>query len=340
MRAAFRVDASIEIGSGHVMRCLVLAEALRRRNVESTFLCGNVPGHPAEIIRRHGFIAHLLPPNVSPANDAAECAALLRPEVDILVVDHYRLDWHWENAMRCRTRASLAIDDLANRPHDCDFLLDQNLAPNMEKRYAALVPPGCSRLLGPAYALLRDEFAAPPSPIRKRLRHDLVSFGGSDSDNLSATALQEIAGLDLTADVVAGYSNPHRAELERLCIASNGKWTLHVQTNRMAELMAQADLALGAGGTSHWERCRMGLPALVATTADNQVVPTQCVAERGACLVLGESCSLTPGIWRQHVEELMRDPSRIRAMSRAARDLVPDGNGANHVANVVLERLQ
>ena len=322
------------------MRCAVLAEALRRQGVESIFLCRACPGHLGEWLAARGLAVHLLPADISAAEDAAACAAFLRPGVDFLVVDHYALDQRWERALRGSAQVRMVIDDLANRPHDCEWLLDQNLALHAESRYANLVPTTCTQLLGPTYALLRDEFQAPtPAPrLRDNVRHLLISFGGSDPDHLTGKALREIENLPLTADIVIGQANPQLAEIKRQCCASAGRWTLHVQTARMAELMAQADLALGAGGSSHWERCRMGLPALVVAVADNQIQPTQMLAERGACRYLGESRALPEGAWRERVEQLCRAPEALRTMSRAARGIVPAGNGAERVAMRLMER--
>ena len=339
MRAAFRADASTEIGSGHVMRCCVLADALRRRGVESLFLCRAGPGHPGEWLAERGYAVSSLPANLPPAEDAAACASALRPGVDFLVVDHYSLDQRWERSMQGVARVRMVIDDLANRSHDCDLLLDPNLAPRAESRYAKLVPSTCTQLLGPTYALLREEFQASASPprLRENVQRVLVSFGGSDPDNLTEPALREIENIPLAADIVIGNANPHRSEIEHRCRVNDGRWTLHVQTSRMAELMARADLALGAGGSTHWERCRMGLPALVVAVADNQIMPTQMLAERGACLYLGESRTLRNGAWRESIAQFQRAPESLRDMSRAARGIVPAGNGAERVAAQLME---
>ena len=354
MRAAFRVDASSSIGSGHVMRCLALAEALRRRNVSSTFLCRAFPGHAGDAILRQGFDLCLLPigsraaspppPHASwlgasPEEDAAACAAQMPGGIHWLVVDHYALDARWEAAMRHLSCVQLVIDDLADRPHACDFLLDQNLSPRMATRYEGLVPATCTCLLGPSYALLQPSFAgaSPRMAERTSVQRLLLFFGGGDAHNLTCRALRELASVDIPADVVIGSANPHRSEAESLCTSSDGRWTLHVQTHRMPDLMLQADLALGAGGCSHWERCLLGLPALVVTTAENQVAATRMVAERGACRVLGDVQSLADGRFRQGVEDLIQNPQALRAMSRAAKALMPDGNGAERVVSSILE---
>lgn len=354
MRAAFRVDASASIGSGHVMRCLALAEELRRRNISSTFLCRAFPGHAGDAILRQGFDLRLLPlgshaaspppPHApwlgaSPEEDAAACAAQMPGGTHWLIVDHYALDARWESAMRPLSSIQLAIDDLADRPHSCDFLLDQNLSPQPETRYAGLLPATCTQLLGPSYALLHPSFAAasPRTTERTSVQRLLLFFGGGDTDNLTCRALRELASVSIPADVVIGSANPHHPEVEALCKNSNGRWLLHVQTTRMPDLMLQADLALGAGGCSHWERCLLGLPALVVTTAGNQVATTRRVAEQGACRILGNVQSLPNNCFLQGVEELVRNPQALQAMSRAAKALMPDGNGAKRVVSSILE---
>ena len=354
MRIAFRADASTAIGTGHVMRGLTLAETLRDRGADIRFLCRDFPGHAAAVIAARGFPCTLLPagtrtdsPPPSHASwlgagweeDAAACAAALAPGVDGLVVDHYALDARWERALRPMTRRILAIDDLADRPHDCDLLLDQNLAPRMPERYAPRVPPACRLLLGPTYSLLAPPFArlATRAFERSQIRRLHLFFGGGDPGNLTGCALRQLDPLGLPGDVVIVASNPHRAAIEALCQASGGRWTLHVQTPRMAELMLAADFALGAGGGAHWERCLLGLPAAVVVTAANQALATASVAERGACLALDESATLAPGAFRRAVESLAADPGALRAMSRAALGIVPDARGAQRVADAFLE---
>lgn len=340
MRAAFRADASAAIGCGHAMRCRVLAGELRRRGIDSLFLCAGAPDGPFELLERDGFPCRRLPPAASPEADADACAALLPPDLRILVVDHYALDRRWETPLRRPEIVLLAIDDLADRPHDCDVLLDQNLVPRMRHRYDDLVPPSCVRLLGPDFALLRDEFRAPPALAREAGRPRLlISFGGTDPANLTARTLREIEDLPLPADVVLGAAAPSLPEIADLCRRHPDRWTLHVQTRRMADLMARADLAVGAGGSSQWERCALGLPALVVAVADNQVLPSRLLAERGACRYLGECRDLKNGDLRRNLEDLLRDPATLAAMGRAARSLLPDAHGARRVADVLLQKV-
>ncbi len=354
MRVAFRVDASPGIGNGHLMRCLVLADTLRKRGAKPVFLCRPFPGHANGLVQQRDFEIRLLPvglraESAPPAHAAwlgagldeelEACAAHVRAGADVIVLDHYALDERWEKAVRPWVNGIMVIDDLADRRHDCDLLLDQNPMPDQESRYQHLVPAACRLLTGCAYALIDPAFreAAEQATARTAVRRLLLSFGGGDQDNLTGSALRELEPVAVSGDVVIGRAHPHRADMEALCRESGGRWTLHVQTQRMPELMAQADLALGGGGISHWERCLMGLPAVVTAMADNQVAPTEMVAARGACLYLGASGALEKGAWRQAVDLLIHEPDRLHAMSLAGREIMPDGRGAERVADAVEE---
>lgn len=343
MNIAFRVDASGRIGSGHVMRCLTLADQLAAAGAEITFLCRVHQGHLGEVVTERGHALRLLPVGGNAARppqhahwlaatleeDIAQCLRWLPPELDLLVVDHYALDWRWEKALRPRTRWLMVIDDLADRHHDCDILLDQNLAPHYQTRYAGRVPPHCRLLLGPQWALLRPEFYRLAQKVHERqtVQHLLIFLGGSDSYNLTGRILSELAESGLTGDVVIGRANPHQQMLADLCRRYSKFWKLHVQTGMMAELVARADLALGGGGTSHWERCLLGLPALVITLAENQVETTRLLHERGACCWLGNAETVPAKAWRLAVEAFVENPEKLSAMSRSARTVVPPASG-------------
>lgn len=351
MDVIFRVDASGVIGYGHVMRCLVLADGLRIRGIQSRFICRDLPGHAGSLISARGYKAQLLRPaertsaessagleRARELADAVECLSLIgSAPCGLLVVDHYRLSAVWEQAMRNAARCMLAIDDLADRPHDCDILLDTSLHPDHAAavRYQELVPPGCRLLLGVDYLLLDPSFCetAGQSSVRERVERLLLFFGGGDSDNLTGHALQELDGLGIPGDVVIGAANPHRECVSRLC--AGGPWTLHIQTDRMAMLTARSDLAVGAGGSSHWERCVSGLPAVVVSVAENQVATTQMLASRGACCYLGDRMVLAPGSMREAVSDLAQNPARLRAMSQAAYQVVPGMNSTERVVEVL-----
>ncbi len=363
-RVAVRADASIEIGSGHVMRCLALAEELRRRGVDVVFIARQCPGDLNAYIEGRGFeVRRLSLMTVSGgkstlttapranwqsydwSKDADETLEALQAEViDWLIVDNYALDWRWESRFRGHVQGILVIDDLADRRHECDALLDQNLQSDMDTRYDSLVPDGCAMLLGPRYALLRPEFCrirANTGPRSGVVRRILISFGGTDPTNETVKAIEAVRDAGVTAeeiDVVIGRNNPHREQVKALCGKQQGV-TLHIQAENIAELMAQADLAIGAAGVSTWERCCLGLPAIVIVVADNQAGIAQEADQRGAISNLGKSDQVSTADISSELASLCVNHRSIAAMSESAMRLV-DGKGLIRVACELRARMK
>ena len=341
MRIVFRADASQTLGTGHVMRCLTLAEALRDEGWTAEFICREANGDLSDFVENKGFPVHRLPADCIPEEDARQSAAYLQHQrPDWLVVDNYALDAAWERQLRPYAQRRLVIDDLADRPHDCDLLLDQNLADD-NTRYDSLVPAHCLKLLGPKYALLRPEFAEARATLPERtgrVERLLVSFGGSDESNETAKVLDALTGFDLpsadlSAAIVVGKSYPYRAELEARC-RNNPKLELHVQTGDMAALMARADLALGAGGSTTWERSCLGLPSLVVSTADNQIPVAESAARHGAQIYLGKAADVSAAQWASALAFALDYPAVLRNLAQAGTALV-DGRGAARVARAL-----
>lgn len=356
MRALIRTDASLQIGSGHVMRCLGLAGALAARGMEVHFACRELPGHLCEAIAARGFTVHRLRPpdaddtppviskyaswlGVSEERDAVETRAVLETlgGVDLLVVDHYALGLYWERSLRSLTGRLFIIDDLADRRHDADAVLNQSLDGRALNGAALLLPPGCARLFGPRYALLRPEFAAARRHLRPRdgeLRRLLVFLGGVDAGGYTERVLDALALLHRTVpetDVVAGPANPAAAALAARCRAGGGHLHIHENVDDMAALMAAADFAVGAGGLTAWERACVGLPALLLTVAENQRRGATVLARAGAALLLDGTVA-TPAAIAEQLEALT--PERLREMSAHGLELV-DGRGMDRVARVL-----
>jgi len=357
----FRTDASTVIGTGHVMRCLTLAAKLKESGAQVAFVCREHAGHLCDMIEdRWGFAVYRLPrdPNHDKQsrrsdadlahagwldsgreNDAAETTAAISTQFkypDWLVVDHYALDARWEAALRPLTRNLMVIDDLADRHHDCDVLLDQNLHRNIAKRYDDLVPAHCCRLLGPQYALLRPEFQIARKKLRVRdgtVRQVLIFFGGMDAHNETSKAIEAITSInrpDLTVDVIVGATNPNLENIRSIC-ARLAHVRLHHNPGNIAELIANADLSIGAAGATAWERCCLGLPSIMISLAMNQESIAHALADDGLAIYLGKRAAVTAGMITAAVEELMRNPDRMKAMGRACAELT-DGNGAKRVA--------
>jgi UDP-2,4-diacetamido-2,4,6-trideoxy-beta-L-altropyranose hydrolase len=346
MKAAFRVDASLEIGSGHVMRCLTLAEALRGVGAQCLFISRALPGHLLELIRQRGFAVTALPAErLQPSantevvserskewahaswlgcdwrTDAEETikavAQYLPAGIDWLVVDHYQLDANWERLLRPHTSKILVIDDLANRPHDCDLLLDQNYYRDLEKRYHGLVPSECVMLLGPDYVLLRPEFYLARQSLKVRdgsIRHILIFFGGSDPTNQTQKAimaLQLLGRSDITVDVVIGSANSEQHAIKKMC-KQLPNTVFHCQVSNMAELISKADLGIGAGGSAMWERCFLGLPTITVVFAANQERTTEDLAEIGAIDYLGWIDHLAPENYARAVSAMLGNAQKVR----------------------------
>ncbi|MDD5299050.1 MAG: UDP-2,4-diacetamido-2,4,6-trideoxy-beta-L-altropyranose hydrolase [Gallionella sp.] len=291
MNIAFRVDASAPMGTGHFVRCLTLADGLKRHAARIRFVSRHMPEHFRVMLNTKGHefvpidntpsekagdaISHSHWLGVSQAQDATDTLHALSDQAwDWLIVDHYALDASWESVLRQAAQKIMVIDDIADRAHDCDMLLDQNLYADTNSRYTGKVPAHCHLLLGPRYALLREEFiglhdmAKPRDGIVKRI---LIFFGGVDINNLTSRAIEVLANIgtqDVHVDVVIGAQHPHRGQIESACV--DRAFVCHVQTSRMAELISMADLAIGAGGSAIWERCCLGLPTLTICAADNQ----------------------------------------------------------------------
>ena len=237
----------------------------------------------------------------------------------------------------------MVIDDLA-RPHSCDLLLDQNLFEKDDDRYAGHIPPSSLRLLGPRYALLREEFVRARESLRERdghIRRLFVFFGGSDPTNETEKALHAVnllRPMSMEVDVVLGEANPHRKELQQACASLPGT-RCHVQTPHMAELMAAADLSLGAGGSATWERCFLGLPSITVVTADNQEETTSAVARTGAIRYAGRSGEADVSELARLLDALMRAPARVKEMGQRSLGIMggDDFKGAAGVAAALQE---
>jgi len=341
---AFRVDASSRIGIGHVMRCLALADELRSRGARTRFLSRPLPDALAAAIQARGHQLSTLPdatgPDLDPEEDAVAAMEALAdvPAWDWLVADHYGIDARWETRARGAARKILAIDDLADRRHEVDALLDQGLRPAGARHYRDLVPPSCRLLAGPAFSLLRREFRAPPGPIRdpKRFRVN-VCFGGTDPGGMTLRALRALEiwnDFRVDVDVIVGSASPHRQDVADAC-GKLPRTTLHVDPANVAELLGRANLGIGAGGAMSWERCRMGLPSVVVSVAPNQRPNCQALAAARVAVDLGDMEGVAPEALVSLIGDLAWRPGLLERMGRRAAALV-DGRGAERVALLLL----
>lgn len=340
MKIAFRANASIILGTGHIMRCMTLANNLQLKGAEIFFVCSQILPNLDETLGKNNIILKKinLPEHASVLEDAQATLNALKESgpFDWIIVDHYNLDARWESKLRQITQHIMVIDDLANRKHDCDLLLDQNFLPGTHQRYDHLVPPNCTVLLGPKYALVQEQFFNHARSKRHRngeVRRLLVCVGGTDPGNETRKILDALQHLNqkIKTDVVIGCNHPHILQLKSLC-QTIPNCELHIQTTQMAELMANADLAIGAGGITQWERCTMSLPSIVLGIADNQRKIIVELARNGHIIGLPNAKNITPQAIHAILETLIVTPWLVQHLAKSAASLT-DGNGVRRIAN-------
>lgn len=345
------------------MRCLSLAQALRDRGADCIFICRRHVGHLMERIRQAGYEAIALPlsnknnssglPKDQPVlahahwlgidwqTDAAQTLDILRDRrPDWVVVDHYALDHRWESQARTAVKKVMVIDDLADRKHACDLLLDQNLVEKKDNRYDILTSITCVRLLGPNYALLQPQYAELHphiSPRKGPVKRILVYFGGADNRNITERAIAAFSGLnraDLFLDVVINSDSPHAVSL-RDQVKHHKNIVLHEDLPSLAPLMAQADLAIGAAGATSWERCCLGLPTLVISLAKNQIPIAAELDRLKFVRYVGNLEAVSLSALKEAIQEVLQNEDCLAQWSKHCLDLV-DGLGAKQVAKLLI----
>ncbi len=350
MKIVIRSDASLQIGSGHIMRCLTLANYLKNY-AEILFLCRPHEGNLIRLIEQNQFSVKVLnPPNLISDNslvhsqwlgstqkeDAQQCLKALGVEkYDWMIVDHYALDKTWQFLMKESFRKLMVIDDLGDRFHICDLLLDQNFGSNHNK-YKGLIPKNCYVLIGPEFTLLRNEFIKwREISIKRRsnylIKNILINLGGVDKENFTNKIIKELEKSKLSREieiiVVLGETSPH---LEAVMLASKkSSFNIKVKTGvqNFAELMSNADLAIGAGGTTTWERCCLGLPTIQLVIAENQKILSESLSNINALVFLSSLSNLQSA--------LDKSMKNLEVLSENSFNLV-DGKGILRVSNLIL----
>jgi UDP-2,4-diacetamido-2,4,6-trideoxy-beta-L-altropyranose hydrolase len=361
MEIVFRADASILIGIGHVMRCLTLAAALREAGAICRFVCREHVGHCINEIQRQGFQVCVLPDSGRETSgqltydsdyaewlgeeglvDANQMVTALNGElVDWIVVDHYGIDSRWESMLQANCKQMMVIDDLFDKPHSCDILLNQNLGVT-EKEYYELLSPKTHLLLGPEYALLRPQFRAHRQGSLKRrkgfdLKTILVTLGGIDKNNVTAAVLAAVEESsipkNITVNVVMGASAPWFEDIRRAARRMSHQVNVMANVQNMAQVMADSDLAIGAAGGTSWERCCLGLPTLLVTLAANQQKVAVELATRGCVKLLGNKADVQASLPR--MLSLMQDLNELQTLSKNSATIC-DGDGAHRVTQKIL----
>lgn len=355
MNIVFRVDSSVAIGLGHVMRCLTIAEQLDDKNANIIFISREHEGSLNKNITKKGYKLYKLPPSIlgdeqpheniysswlgsTWEQDAQQVNSILKKiKPDLLVVDHYALDHRWEGEVRQVCNRIMVIDDLANRKHDCDLLLDQTTGRKAED-YKSLVSSNTTLLLGTQYALLRPDFSFWRSyslqrRASSRMEKILVTLGGVDADNLTETVLNVLNQCAFTnkieITVVMGESAPHIDKVKNASGLIKHETRVLINVTNMAEIMANSDLCIGAAGATSWERCCLGLPSLMIVIAENQENIAMSLQDKGAAIVI--KSPLKENL-RNEIEEI--DSSKMKELSYNSSRLV-DGLGVKRASDYI-----
>jgi len=329
--AIFRVDASVVIGTGHVMRCLSLAHYLKTFGWVCHFGCTPITIQISTALVESGF--NLIEVPEDPLKQPEVLRQKFPQGISLLVVDHYELTVEFETACRPWARQICVIDDLAQHTHDADILLDQTYA-RSEQDYTFLVPDKCLVLTGSCYALLRPEFARSRARSLSRrtsnkhgVKRIFVMVGGTDQFDATSLILDGIeeSGIDVFVDIVLGRGSRQLQKIRRRT-ETMSKTKLFVEPHNLVSLMIEADLAIGAGGMSSWERCCLGLPALTITTAINQLGVNTRLDRAGAVIHIGEYMNLNPSSIKTALCRICEDTDRLYEMSEIAQRM-SDGRG-------------
>lgn len=365
MLVAIRVDASMTIGTGHTYRMLALATALQRNSHQVVFVARTLTGNLFSLISAQFTLIELPAPSqqqvhnrhchhgdwlqVSYQQEISQCQQALdaflanhsQDQFDWIIADHYAIDSTWHQAIAEYTRYVMQVDDLADRTHGCDLLLDQNFFQQMPLRYANKLPQKCQLLLGPTFALLREEFAIQrqrlkPYTSRLAQQHVVLFFGGVDTDNETYKALTGLlaAKSNDIFDVIIGQNNPHQTKLNALIQCHPNRIKLHIQISNMMEVFANGYLYVGAVGATTWERCVLGLPGIVCSLALNQRQLAEDLAGINGHTYLGEHKQLTAHDYQLAYEQALNNRQALTLQSQGCAALV-SGQGCQQVVDTM-----
>lgn len=335
-----RADASIAMGTGHLMRCLALAQAWQDQGGECIFAMAESTEGAEERIRREKFEVIILAESPGSPQDAERVVELaLARHAAWVVLDGYQFEVEHQRRLKAAGVKLLVVDDTAHvGAYAADLVLDQNA--HATEDFYARRESYTQLLLGPRYALLRREFK-PWRSWRREIapvaRKVLVTVGGSDPDNITfrvIRALRLLAEHNLEATVVVGGSNPHGHDLEREAQGGSDVLRLVRDVPDMPKLMADADVAISAAGITTWEMCFLGLPAVLVDVAENQTPGARELDRQGIAIHAGSSQDVTPDSIAARLKPLLASPERRAAMSERSRDLV-DGLGAERVVSAM-----
>lgn len=357
MKFVFRADASLEMGTGHIMRCLTLADRLSTMGAYCEFICREHRGNLIEYVNSKGYITHILPidgeSDWNPAHskwlgstqelDSQRCIPILaRMQPDWLVVDHYSLDASWENTISSIDTKLMVIDDLADRKHECNLLLDQTFG-RTEDEYSPWISDNCKLLCGSKYALLRPEFSRLRiRSLKKRsgskIKKILITLGGVDKDNKTTNVLNSLRECQLPDDceiiIVLGVNAPWQDEVKKKAKYLPWKTKIHIGTKNMAQLMVDSDVAIAAAGSTSWELCCLGVPSILLCVAENQRTAIKALSAASAVLQV-DFMGLEKINKNQLIDSINNFANRMEDLTISA-SAVTDGDGVDRVIKHLL----
>ena len=334
-----RVDSSPEIGIGHMMRCLTLAQELKNNFDKIIFLTQKDSGDFIGTIMKNKCEVIFIPTTNNDLDIIKNLITAYSENKNFLLIDHYDIDSNFESSLKNIFERIFVIDDLANRKHDCDLLIDQNYYRDLNQRYEKLIQNGTIALLGPKYAIIRAEFRKINKKAIKKnsqIKKILVSFGGSDPTNECKKALDALCSIGnskFEIVVVAGIYNHKFEQLKKLYEKySNIKIYRHV--NDLSRLMLNSDLFIGAGGTTTWERFYMGLPSIVTIISDDQKESIEFLSDMGHIINLGLAKNVTS---KTYIQTLQKTNSDLMYNMSLHNQKLVDGNGSNRIKKQIIE---
>ena len=337
-----RVDSSTKIGYGHFIRCMALADTLKK-NFKINFISRSLEGSLISDIqdKRFGiFRFYSNSEKINEKNDAQKTISLIKKhsgQKNILIIDNYQLSKKWETYVKPFVHKLIVIDDLPNRSHNCDLLIDQNLHTKVNGLYKGLIPSNCIKLIGPKFSMIRKEFRMMRKSVKPRtfpIKKILVSFGGSDIENQTPVALNSIKKMNgkINVDVVVGKANKCKKTLKIFC-NKNKHFTYHEQIDNIADLMLSSDLSIGSSGSTTWERCSLGLPAIVSISSNDQRDIANSLSRKKCIINLGDVKKLKESSYINVITNLKKND--LRNMSKNSMSLV-DGNGTQRIFKHIL----
>jgi UDP-2,4-diacetamido-2,4,6-trideoxy-beta-L-altropyranose hydrolase len=345
-----RADASVSIGTGHIMRMIALAQAWQAQGGQVYFFCAEITPALEQRLASEGFHLSRIHATLGSHEDLSETLHLISETQQAdrqnarVVLDGYHFGSDYQLGIKAAGFKLLVVDDYGHADfYHADWVLNQNISAR-EELYA-MRSLDTKLLLGPKFAMLRKEFLAYKgwqreiAPVAKKI---LVTLGGSDPDNVTLKVIQALIDLDLHVKVVIGGSNPHLCEIENFIQSQIDRTALievFVNATNMPELMVWADVAVVAAGSTCWEFAFMGLPSLVFILADNQVEVSKKLSAIKLAILIGRPSSEALAYFKEKLGQLAVSYAERYRISQVGRELV-DGSGAKRVlARLVADSL-